>query len=94
MIKSEIAEFRSIPCALRFSMALLLRVSNEFTLPPVLSLGSQAAKQKKKLQVSSTSTTDQFMGSHSITDSHISHHYRHHLMLHYDEEIRGEMLAE
>ena len=88
IIKSEISEFKPARIAIDSLSALARGVSNNAFRQFVIGVTGDA----KQAEVTgfSTNTTDQFMGSHSITDSHISTITDTILMLQY-VEIRGEM---
>ncbi len=88
IIKSEISEFKPARIAIDSLSALARGLSNNAFRQFVIGVTGDA----KQAEVTgfSTNTTDQFMGSHSITDSHISTITDTILMLQY-VEIRGEM---
>jgi circadian clock protein KaiC len=88
MIKSEIAEFKPTRIAIDSLSALARGVSNNSFRQFVI--GVTGFAKQEEITGFFTNTTDQFMGSHSITDSHISTITDTILMLHY-VEIRGEM---
>lgn len=88
MIKSEIAEFKPSRIAIDSLSALARGVSNNAFRQFVI--GVTGFAKQEEITGFFTNTTDQFMGSHSITDSHISTITDTILMLQY-VEIRGEM---
>ncbi|MBD0304531.1 MAG: circadian clock protein KaiC [Tolypothrix sp. T3-bin4] len=88
IIKSEIAEFKPSRIAIDSLSALARRVSNNAFRQFVIGVTGYA--KQEEITGFFTNTTDQFMGSHSITDSHISTITDTILMLQY-VEIRGEM---
>ena len=87
-IKSEIAEFQPSRIAIDSLSALARGVSNNAFRQFVIGLTGYA--KQEEITGFFTNTTQQFMGSHSITDSHISTITDTILMLQY-VEIRGEM---
>ncbi len=87
-IKSEIAEFRPSRIAIDSLSALARGVSNNAFRQFVI--GVTGFAKQEEITGFFTNTTDQFMGSHSITDSHISTITDTIIMLQY-VEIRGEM---
>ncbi len=87
-IKSEIAEFQPSRIAIDSLSALARGVSNNAFRQFVIGLTGYA--KQEEITGFFTNTTEQFMGSHSITDSHISTITDTILMLQY-VEIRGEM---
>ena len=88
MIKSEIAEFKPVRIAIDSLSALARGVSNNAFRQFVI--GVTGFAKQEEITGFFTNTTDQFMGAHSITDSHISTITDTILMLQY-VEIRGEM---
>ncbi len=88
MIKSEIAEFKPTRIAIDSLSALARGVSNNSFRQFVI--GVTGFAKQEEITGFFTNTTDQFMGSHSITDSQISTITDTILMLQY-VEIRGEM---
>jgi circadian clock protein KaiC len=88
IIKSEIAEFKPSRIAIDSLSALARGVSNNGFRQFVI--GVTGFAKQEEITGFFTNTTDQFMGSHSITDSHISTITDTILMLQY-VEIRGEM---
>lgn len=88
MIKSEIAEFKPSRIAIDSLSALARGVSNNAFRQFVIGVTGYA--KQEEITGFCTNTTDHFMGSHSITDSHISTITDTILMLQY-VEIRGEM---
>lgn len=88
MIKSEIAEFKPSRIAIDSLSALARGVSNNAFRQFVIGVTGYA--KQEEITGFFTNTTDHFMGSHSITDSHISTITDTILMLQY-VEIRGEM---
>lgn len=88
IIKSEIAEFKPARIAIDSLSALARGVSNNAFRQFVIGVTGYA--KQEEITGFFTNTTDQFMGSHSITDSHISTITDTILMLQY-VEIRGEM---
>jgi circadian clock protein KaiC len=88
IIKSEIAEFKPTRIAIDSLSALARGVSNNAFRQFVIGVTGYA--KQEEITGFFTNTTDQFMGSHSITDSHISTITDTILMLQY-VEIRGEM---
>lgn len=88
MIKSEINEFKPSRIAIDSLSALARGVSNNAFRQFVIGVTGYA--KQEEITGFFTNTTDQFMGSHSITDSHISTITDTILMLQY-VEIRGEM---
>ncbi|WP_068817520.1 circadian clock protein KaiC [Phormidesmis priestleyi] len=88
IIKSEIAEFKPSRIAIDSLSALARGVSNNAFRQFVIGLAGFA--KQEEITGFFTNTTDQFMGSHSITDSHISTITDTIIMLQY-VEIRGEM---
>jgi len=88
IIKSEIAEFKPSRIAIDSLSALARGVSNNAFRQFVIGVTGYA--KQEEITGFFTNTTDQFMGSHSITDSHISTITDTILMLQY-VEIRGEM---
>ncbi|MCY7323515.1 MAG: circadian clock protein KaiC [Phormidesmis sp. CAN_BIN36] len=87
-IKSEIAEFKPSRIAIDSLSALARGVSNNAFRQFVI--GVTGFAKQEEITGFFTNTTDQFMGSHSITDSHISTITDTIIMLQY-VEIRGEM---
>ncbi len=88
IIKSEISEFKPSRIAIDSLSALARGVSNNAFRQFVI--GVTGFAKQEEITGFFTNTTDQFMGSHSITDSHISTITDTILMLQY-VEIRGEM---
>lgn len=88
IIKSEIARFKPSRIAIDSLSALARGVSNNAFRQFVI--GVTGFAKQEEITGFFTNTTDQFMGSHSITDSHISTITDTILMLQY-VEIRGEM---
>jgi circadian clock protein KaiC len=88
IIKSEIAEFKPTRIAIDSLSALARGVSNNAFRQFVIGVTGYA--KQEEITGFFTNTTDQFMGSNSITDSHISTITDTILMLQY-VEIRGEM---
>jgi circadian clock protein KaiC len=88
IIKSEIAEFKPARIAIDSLSALARGVSNNAFRQFVI--GATGFAKQEEITGFFTNTTDQFMGSNSITDSHISTITDTILMLQY-VEIRGEM---
>jgi circadian clock protein KaiC len=88
IIKSEIAEFKPTRIAIDSLSALARGVSNNAFRQFVIGVTGYA--KQEEITGFFTNTTDQFMGSHSITDSHISTITDTILMLQY-VEIRGQM---
>ncbi|HEY9598794.1 MAG TPA: circadian clock protein KaiC [Cyanophyceae cyanobacterium] len=88
IIKSEIASFKPSRIAIDSLSALARGVSNNAFRQFVIGVTGYA--KQEEITGFFTNTTDQFMGSHSITDSHISTITDTILMLQY-VEIRGEM---
>jgi circadian clock protein KaiC len=88
IIKSEIAEFKPTRIAIDSLSALARGVSHNGFRQFVIAVTGFA--KQEEITGFFTNTTDQFMGSHSITDSHISTITDTILMLQY-VEIRGEM---
>ncbi|MBE9031525.1 circadian clock protein KaiC [filamentous cyanobacterium LEGE 11480] len=88
IIKSEIADFKPARIAIDSLSALARGVSNNAFRQFVI--GATGFAKQEEITGFFTNTTDQFMGSHSITDSHISTITDTILMLQY-VEIRGEM---
>jgi circadian clock protein KaiC len=87
-IKSEIAEFKPARIAIDSLSALARGVSNNAFRQFVI--GVTGFAKQEEITGFFTNTTDQFMGSNSITNSHISTITDTILMLQY-VEIRGEM---
>ena len=87
-IKSEIAEFKPDRIAIDSLSALSRGVSNNSFRQFVIGVTGYA--KQEEITGFFTNTSDQFMGSNSITDSHISTITDTILMLQY-VEIRGEM---
>ncbi|MBD2776552.1 circadian clock protein KaiC [Iningainema tapete] len=88
IIKTEITEFKPSRIAIDSLSALARGVSNNAFRQFVIGVTGYA--KQEEITGFFTNTTDQFMGSHSITDSHISTITDTILMLQY-VEIRGEM---
>jgi circadian clock protein KaiC len=88
IIKSEIAEFKPSRIAIDSLSALNRGVSNNAFRQFVI--GVTGFAKQEEITGFFTNTTDQFMGSNSITDSHISTITDSILLLQY-VEIRGEM---
>lgn len=88
IIKSEISEFQPTRIAIDSLSALARGVSNNAFRQFVI--GVTGFAKQEEITGFFTNTTDQFMGSHSITDSHISTITDTIIMLQY-VEIRGEM---
>lgn len=88
IIKSEIANFKPARIAIDSLSALARGVSNNAFRQFVIGVTGYA--KQEEITGFFTNTTDQFMGAHSITDSHISTITDTILMLQY-VEIRGEM---
>lgn len=88
IIKSEIAEFKPCRIAIDSLSALARGVSNNAFRQFVIGVTGYA--KQEEITGFFTNTTDQFMGSNSITDSHISTITDTILMLQY-VEIRGQM---
>jgi circadian clock protein KaiC len=88
IIKSEIAEFKPARIAIDSLSALARGVSNNAFRQFVI--GATGFAKQEEITGFFTNTTDQFMGSNSITDSHISTITDTIIMLQY-VEIRGEM---
>ncbi|MBW4658743.1 MAG: circadian clock protein KaiC [Drouetiella hepatica Uher 2000/2452] len=88
IIKSEISEFKPSRIAIDSLSALARGVSNNAFRQFVI--GVTGFAKQEEITGFFTNTTDQFMGSNSITDSHISTITDTILMLQY-VEIRGEM---
>jgi len=88
IIKSEIAQFKPGRIAIDSLSAIARGVSNNAFRQFVI--GVTGFAKQEEITGFFTNTTDQFMGSHSITDSHISTITDTILMLQY-VEIRGEM---
>ena len=88
IIKSEIAEFQPSRIAIDSLSALARGVSNNAFRQFVIGVTGYA--KQEEITGFFTNTTEQFMGSHSITDSHISTITDTIIMLQY-VEIRGEM---
>jgi circadian clock protein KaiC len=88
IIKSEIAEFKPSRIAIDSLSALARGVSNNAFRQFVI--GVTGFAKQEEITGFFTNTSDQFMGSNSITDSHISTITDTILMLQY-VEIRGEM---
>ena len=87
-IKSEVAEFKPTRIAIDSLSALARGVSDNAFRQFVI--GVTGFAKQEEITGFFTNTTDQFMGSHSITDTHISTITDTILMLQY-VEIRGEM---
>lgn len=88
IIKTEISEFKPARIAIDSLSALDRGVSNNSFRQFVIGVTGYA--KQEEITGFFTNTTEQFMGSHSITDSHISTITDTILMLQY-VEIRGEM---
>jgi circadian clock protein KaiC len=88
IIKSEIAEFKPSRIAIDSLSALARGVSNNAFRQFVI--GVTGFAKQEEITGFFTNTSDQFMGSHSITDSHISTITDTIILLQY-VEIRGEM---
>ncbi|MEB3295281.1 MAG: circadian clock protein KaiC [Synechococcales bacterium] len=88
IIKSEISDFKPSRIAIDSLSALARGVSNNAFRQFVI--GVTGFAKQEEITGFFTNTTDQFMGSHSITDSHISTITDTIIMLQY-VEIRGEM---
>jgi circadian clock protein KaiC len=88
IIKSEISEFKPSRIAIDSLSALARGVSNNAFRQFVI--GVTGFAKQEEITGFFTNTTDQFMGSNSITDSHISTITDTILLLQY-VEIRGEM---
>lgn len=88
IIKSEISEFKPARIAIDSLSALERGVTNNAFRQFVIGVTGYA--KQEEITGFFTNTTDQFMGSHSITESHISTITDTILMLQY-VEIRGEM---
>lgn len=88
MIKSEIADFKPSRIAIDSLSALARGVTNNAFRQFVIGVTGYA--KQEEITGFFTNTTDQFMGAHSITESHISTITDTILMLQY-VEIRGEM---
>jgi circadian clock protein KaiC len=88
IIKSEIADFKPSRIAIDSLSALARGVSNNAFRQFVI--GVTGFAKQEEITGFFTNTTDQFMGSHSITESHISTITDTILLLQY-VEIRGEM---
>ncbi|MDJ0735527.1 MAG: circadian clock protein KaiC [Nostocaceae cyanobacterium] len=88
IIKSEIADFKPARIAIDSLSALARGVTNNAFRQFVIGVTGYA--KQEEITGFFTNTTDQFMGSHSITDSHISTITDTIIMLQY-VEIRGEM---
>lgn len=88
MIKSEITQFKPSRIAIDSLSALSRGVTNNAFRQFVIGVTGYA--KQEEITGFFTNTTDQFMGSHSITESHISTITDTILMLQY-VEIRGEM---
>ncbi|XTZ20890.1 MAG: circadian clock protein KaiC [cyanobacterium endosymbiont of Rhopalodia fuxianensis] len=88
IIKSEISEFKPSRIAIDSLSALARGVTNNAFRQFVIGVTGYA--KQEEITGFFTNTTDQFMGSHSITESHISTITDTILMLQY-VEIRGEM---
>ncbi|ERN41230.1 circadian clock protein KaiC [Rubidibacter lacunae KORDI 51-2] len=87
-IKSEIQEFKPTRIAIDSLSALARGVTNNAFRQFVIGVTGYA--KQEEITGFFTNTTDQFLGSHSITDSHISTITDTIIMLQY-VEIRGEM---
>jgi circadian clock protein KaiC len=88
MIKSEISQFKPSRIAIDSLSALSRGVTNNAFRQFVIGVTGYA--KQEEVTGFFTNTTDQFMGAHSITESHISTITDTILMLQY-VEIRGEM---
>jgi circadian clock protein KaiC len=88
MIKSEIGEFKPRRIAIDSLSALARGVTNNAFRQFVIGVTGYA--KQEEITGFFTNTTDQFMGAHSITESHISTITDTIIMLQY-VEIRGEM---
>jgi circadian clock protein KaiC len=88
IIKTEIVNFKPARIAIDSLSALARGVSNNAFRQFVIGVTGYA--KQEEITGFFTNTTDQFMGSHSITDSHISTITDTIIMLQY-VEIRGEM---
>jgi len=88
IIKTEIANFKPSRIAIDSLSALARGVSNNAFRQFVI--GVTGFAKQEEITGFFTNTTDQFMGSHSITDSHISTITDTIILLQY-VEIRGEM---
>jgi circadian clock protein KaiC len=88
VIKSEIAEFKPSRIAIDSLSALARGVSNNTFRQFVI--GLTGFVKQEEITGLFTNTTDQFMGSHSITESHISTITDTIILLQY-VEIRGQM---
>ncbi|MBR8833567.1 MAG: circadian clock protein KaiC [Stigonema ocellatum SAG 48.90 = DSM 106950] len=88
IIKSEISEFKPFRIAIDSLSALARGVSNNAFRQFVIGVTGYA--KQEEITGFFTNTSEQFMGSHSITDSHISTITDTILMLQY-VEIHGEM---
>lgn len=88
MIKSEIAEFKPSRIAIDSLSALARGVSNNAFRQFVI--GVTGFAKQEEITGFFTNTTDQFMGAHTITESHISTITDTIIMLQY-VEIKGEM---
>ncbi len=88
MIKSEISEFKPSRIAIDSLSALARGVTNNAFRQFVIGVTGYA--KQEEITGFFTNTTDQFMGAHSITESHISTITDTIIMLQY-VEIRGEM---
>lgn len=88
IIKSEITDFKPVRIAIDSLSALARGVSHNAFRQFVIGVTGYA--KQEEITGFFTNTTDQFMGSHSITDSHISTITDTILLLQY-VEIRGEM---
>lgn len=88
IIKSEIAEFKPARIAIDSLSALARGVSNNAFRQFVI--GVTGFAKQEEITGFFTNTTDQFMGAHTITESHISTITDTILLLQY-VEIRGEM---
>ncbi|PAX51871.1 circadian clock protein KaiC [Brunnivagina elsteri] len=88
IIKSQISEFKPSRIAIDSLSAMARGVSDNAFRQFVIGVTGYA--KQEEITGFFTNTTDQFMGSHSITDSHISTITDTILMLQY-VEIRGEM---
>lgn len=88
IIKSEISEFKPARIAIDSLSALARGVSNNAFRQFVIGVTGYA--KQEEITGLFTNTSDQFMGAHSITDSHISTITDTIILLQY-VEIRGEM---